>query len=114
MLRFFKVKGESPMDYTILLIAVVLTMFGILMVFSASYLMAATEPEFNYDTFYFLKRSSVLALIGLFAMFIAANIKMDIIHMNASYIFERGAKPWTRLLKTGYLSSTTKIPTLKS
>lgn len=52
-------------DFIILLMVLALTCFGIVMVYSASSVMAAKRYE---DSFYFLTRQSIYALIGLCAM----------------------------------------------
>lgn len=55
-------------DLIILTMVVVLTCFGVVMVYSASSIMA--EKKFH-DSFFFLKRQSVFALIGFIAMYLA-------------------------------------------
>ena len=42
-------------DYTVLILVLILVMFGLVMVFSSSYYYAMTEPKFN-DKFYFFAR----------------------------------------------------------
>jgi cell division protein FtsW len=55
-------------DLIILTMVVVLTCFGVVMVYSASSIMA--EKKFH-DSFFFLKRQSVFALLGFIVMYIA-------------------------------------------
>ena len=55
----------------ILLMTVALTCFGVVMVYSASSIMAAKK---FHDGFYFLKRQGVFALIGFGVMFIAMRV----------------------------------------
>jgi cell division protein FtsW len=59
-------------DTTILLLAVVLTCFGVVMVYSSSSIMAA---ERYHDGFYFLKRQGLYALAGFSCM--AAIMRID-------------------------------------
>lgn len=58
-------------DIIILLMTVALTCFGIVMVYSASSIMAAKR---FHDGFYFLKRQGIFALIGFGVMFFAMRI----------------------------------------
>lgn len=58
-------KRMESYDMVILLMAVALTCFGIVMVYSASSVMAAKK---FHDGFYFLKRQTIYALLGLGAM----------------------------------------------
>jgi len=65
------VKRIEGYDLIILLMTVALTCFGIVMVYSASSVMAA--KKFN-DGFYFLKRQGIFALLGFALMAIAMRI----------------------------------------
>jgi cell division protein FtsW len=58
-------------DQTILILAVALTCFGVLMVYSSSSIMAAKK---YHDSFYFLKRQGVFAALGLFTLAITMRI----------------------------------------
>ena len=74
-------KAESPlaklgigtMDHTIFLVVIILTLFGIMMVFSASYVVTGRSPQHNFDTFYYLRRHGGLAVLSFAAMNIMAN-----------------------------------------
>jgi cell division protein FtsW len=55
------VKRVERFDMILLLLAVSLTCFGVVMVYSASSVMAAKK---FHDGFYFLKRQSLFALLG--------------------------------------------------
>ncbi|MCL2225102.1 MAG: putative lipid II flippase FtsW [Defluviitaleaceae bacterium] len=55
-------------DITIYLVVTILVLIGVVMVFSASYSMAANRIRFNNDAFYFLRRNGVFALVGFAAM----------------------------------------------
>ena len=58
-------------DMVILLMTVALTCFGVVMVYSASSIMAAKR---FHDGFYFLKRQGLFALIGFGVMVIAMRV----------------------------------------
>jgi cell division protein FtsW len=62
-------------DLVILLMAVALTCFGVVMVYSASSIMAATK---YHDGFYFLKRQGLYALAGMAAMYVAMQIDYQV------------------------------------
>lgn len=64
-------KRLEGFDIIVLLMVVILTCFGVVMVYSASSVMAA--KKFN-DGFYFLKRQSLYAVIGFIGMAIAMHI----------------------------------------
>ena len=61
-------ESTAPVDATLFLIVVILTVIGLVMIASSSYLTAATSPKYNFDTFYLFKQSSGHAVIGLFIM----------------------------------------------
>lgn len=70
--KFNKQRGGS-IDYTILLVTLMLVLFGIVMVFSSSYYYAMNHPKID-DMYYFVKRQGVYAVIGFAGMFVTANI----------------------------------------
>jgi len=65
------VRRVEGFDIIVLMMAVILTCFGVVMVYSASSVMAAKK---FHDGFYFLKRQSLFALIGFAAMAVAMHI----------------------------------------
>lgn len=62
-------KGKP--DFLLLILTLVLTGFGIVMVFSASSSIAAVN---NHDAYHFVKRQAIWAVLGFVAMLIAMNI----------------------------------------
>ena len=64
-------KRVEGYDFIVLVLAVVLTCFGVVMVYSASSVMAAKK---FHDGFFFLKRQSLFALIGFGAMAVAMRV----------------------------------------
>lgn len=64
-------KRLEAYDMVVLLMAVALTCFGVVMVYSASSIMAAKK---FHDGFYFLKRQGVFAIVGFGFMALAMNI----------------------------------------
>ncbi len=62
---------KKEYDYTILLLAVVLTCFGVVMVYSSSSIMAAKRYS---DGFYFLKRQGAFAVGGFMIMAVAMHL----------------------------------------
>ncbi len=55
-------------DYTVLILVLILVMFGLVMIFSSSYYYAMTEAKFGNDKFFFLRRQLRWAVVGLAAM----------------------------------------------
>lgn len=64
-------KVHREYDTTILILAVALTCFGVLMVYSASSIMSARK---YHDSFYFLKRQGGFALLGLLVLALSMRI----------------------------------------
>jgi len=73
-----------PFDLLILLIALSLTIIGLIFVLSSSYIWA--EHRFN-DTFYFFKRQLLFALIGLVGMLFLSRIHFQIYKKYATPFF---------------------------
>jgi cell division protein FtsW len=67
------VKKRSP-DIWLFAITVALLVIGIFMVFDASYARAGQAKFTGGDSYFFVKRQAVFAMIGLIAMFIAQRI----------------------------------------
>ena len=61
-------------DFTVLFIVLTLVLFGVVMIFSSSYYYTMTSQKYGYDMFYFLKKQSVWAVLGIIAMFTAMNV----------------------------------------
>ena len=70
LLRFAKRKYRKPLgyDFTVLFIVLILVLFGVVMIFSSSYYYTMTTERFHNDMFYFLKRQSLWAVLGIVAM----------------------------------------------
>ena len=68
-------RGAPAMDYLFLTTAVLLALFGTLMVFSAG----SAYAEFRYDDpGFFIKRQSIWLILGLITMFLSSHIKPEI------------------------------------
>jgi cell division protein FtsW len=61
-------------DLSIYLVVTILVLIGVVMVFSASYAMAANRERFNNDALYFLWRNGVFAIVGFVAMNIISRV----------------------------------------
>ncbi len=72
----------GPMDPVFLLLVLVLTTFGLVMVFSASYAYAQT---YYGDSFHYIARQAIFAVVGVAAMLIISRIPY--------YVYFRLAKP---------------------
>lgn len=70
-------------DKIILLIMMTLIGFGLVMIYSASAIIAM---ESHGDSFYFLKKQIIWVLIGGVFMFIASNIDLDILKESSMYL----------------------------
>ncbi|MBE0343576.1 stage V sporulation protein E, partial [Paenibacillus sp. 28ISP30-2] len=64
-------------DFQLLILTLLLVGFGVIMVFSASSSVALLNKDYNFDSLYFVKRQAAFAILGLFIMFVAMNIRME-------------------------------------
>lgn len=71
-------------NYKLLYVVLILVIFGLLMVYSASNVVALYK--FN-DKTYFLKRQLIFAIIGIALMFIIININLEILYKYTIYIY---------------------------
>jgi cell division protein FtsW len=67
--------SHGRMDYVVMLVVFVLCAIGVVMVFSAGFYRTATNPQLNYNEFYFLQRQLVFAAAGFGALVFMANFK---------------------------------------
>ncbi len=67
----------GDVDYILLVTILTLVFFGVMMVFSASMYTAGNSAKFGYDTYYFLKRHFVYAILGIIVMTIASNFNYN-------------------------------------
>jgi len=82
-----QIVSVGSMDYTIYLVVVLLTLIGVVMVFSASYVEASNRVAFNNDAFYFLRRNGLMAVGGFIVMNLMANINYEHIRRFAPIIY---------------------------
>lgn len=61
-------------DFGLLFVVLTLVLFGVVMIFSASYYTTMSSEIYDYDMFYYLKRQGLWAVLGTIGMVIAMNI----------------------------------------
>ena len=76
---FLKIKPKNwfvkgSMDSVFLTLVIFILAFGLVMVFSSSYVLAMHDADCNYDTYYIIKRQAMFAAAGLAAMLIFSRI----------------------------------------
>ncbi|MGO4530860.1 putative lipid II flippase FtsW [Paenibacillus sp. 2TAF8] len=71
-----RTKRGTP-DFQLLILTLLLVGFGLVMVFSSSSSIAIASESFNNDALYFTKKQLMWAIIGLFGMFFAMNIRFN-------------------------------------
>ena len=64
----------SNFDYSVFFTVILLVLFGIIMIFSASSYVAATRSEYNHDMFLFLKKQVFAVGLGFILMMFTANL----------------------------------------
>ena len=107
-------------DYTVLILVLILVMFGLVMVFSSSFYYAMTEPKFN-DKFYFFARQLRWSIVGLVAMIMCMSVNTEFFRRvsGIAYIFiigilgvvlvvgvaTKGSQRWLEVLGTSFQPS---------
>lgn len=107
-------------DYTVLILVLILVMFGLVMVFSSSYYYAMTEPKFN-DKLYFFARQLRWSIVGLVAMIMCMSVNTEFFRRvsGIAYIFiigilgvvlvvgvaTKGSQRWLEVLGTSFQPS---------
>ncbi|MBD5560901.1 MAG: putative lipid II flippase FtsW [Clostridia bacterium] len=69
-----KEKSRRHLDYVLMIVTLVIVVYGLIMVFSASYYKAQASALYDYDGFYLFKRQAAGAVIGCAAMLLLAFI----------------------------------------
>jgi cell division protein FtsW len=64
-------------EHWVLLIALSLSMLGLLMVFSSSLVVTASSPEFGSDPYFFVRRQGIYFGVGLLGLWIARSIDLE-------------------------------------
>lgn len=62
------------MDTNLIVITMFLIVFGLIMIYSASYYKCSTTKAFNYDSLHFLKNQAQMTIIGIVCMFAVSMI----------------------------------------
>ena len=87
-----KRKYRKPLgyDFTVLFIVLILVLFGVVMIFSSSYYYTMTTERFHNDMFYFLKRQSLWAVLGIGSLSFQPSefTKIAVILFLSSYVIE--------------------------
>ena len=67
------VVAVGPVDYTVFLVSIILVLFGLMMIFSASYVNTGRSVHYDFNPFFYLQRHGMMVAIGFVAMGIMAN-----------------------------------------
>lgn len=108
-------------DYTVLILVLMLVMFGLVMVFSSSYYYAMTEAKFGNDKFFFFSRQLRWALVGVVGMTVCMSINTEVFRRfsRTMYLFiivvlgavlalgvaTNGSSRWLQILGTSFQPS---------
>lgn len=71
--------GNRTLDTNLIVITMFLLVFGLIMVYSASYYKCSMSEDFGYDSMYFLKKQAQVTIVGLIAMLAVSNINYHIL-----------------------------------
>lgn len=66
--------GNKGLDTNLIVITMFLIIFGLIMVYSASYYKCSITKAFGYDSMYLLKNQALMSVVGLIAMLAVSNI----------------------------------------
>lgn len=70
----FWILGNKGLDTNLIVITMFLIVFGLIMIYSASYYKGSTTEAFEYDSMHFLKNQALLVVVGVVAMLVVSNI----------------------------------------
>ena len=70
--NYFEYNIRQKFDFSFFLVVIILLAFGLVMLFSATYASAKLSRDSNYDSFFYIKRQLVFAVIGIVAMIAAS------------------------------------------
>ena len=70
----FWILGNKGLDTNLIVITMFLIVFGLIMVYSASYYKCSISKAFNYDSMHFLKNQALRSGAGLVAMLAVSNV----------------------------------------
>lgn len=73
------VLGSRALDTNLVVITMFLLVFGLIMVYSASYYKCSMSEDFGYDSMYFLKKQAQVTVAGLIAMLAVSNVNYHIL-----------------------------------
>ncbi len=72
--RRFWILGTKGLDTNLIVITMFLIIFGLIMIYSASYYKCSMDANIKYDSMNMLKKQAVLSVAGIVAMLIVSNI----------------------------------------
>jgi len=106
------VRGIGTMDHTIFLVVVILALFGLMMVFSASFVITGRSARHGYNAFYYLQRHGAMAVLGFVVMNIMANFNYKFLKRFAmpAYMISLGLLLFTFLFGIAVHGSRRWIP----
>ena len=112
--RYLPVDKAFAPDWILFVLTLLLVSFGVVLVYDASYALAAYDTKFTHDALYFLKRQAMFAVGGLALMGIMARIPywkwaklanaglvITLLMLVAVHFVGHGALGATRWLKVG-------------
>lgn len=65
----FLILGKDKLDTNLIVITMFLIVFGLIMVYSASYYKCSMSKDFGYDSMYFLKKQALMSVAGFIVMY---------------------------------------------
>lgn len=63
------IPGNEGLDTNMIVITMFLIIFGLIMIYSASYYKCSMSKKFHYDSMYLLKRQAVMSVLGFITMY---------------------------------------------
>ncbi len=69
--------AKGNFDLTFFILVILLLCFGLVMVFSSSYIMAMNDAAAKHDPYYYIMNQALVSVLGIFTMYIVSKINPD-------------------------------------
>lgn len=84
------INGMERLDFKVIASLVLLNLYGLIMIYSASAYGCSLSPEYNNDPTYLVKRQAAFVLVGFVAMFIVRSMNYNYLRKAAVLIYFMG------------------------
>ena len=100
----FWILGNKGLDTNLIVITMFLIIFGLIMIYSASYYKCSISKAFGYDSMHFLKNQAMMSCAGLVAMYVVSWVNY--------HFWKKKQIVWLAIIASIVLTSILLIPAL--